>query len=840
MAWPLMAALAAGALLALPGCSGCAPMQGEQASDEKDGDDEDEDKEKERPKPDFEFAYKQDDRLVRMRVLPGDMSNGVKPGHWMSLSQPLKANNFDFTGELISAAVDNNRRPLRLERTPYRMQMSRPVALPKGQLKHLEMNVFLPRRETPSGSRANLLAELRARGAGRTVMEHVDPTTTMDPHQYYLVALARRPASYNYLKVLDSVRAPAVGDFISSPLLHYRVVLPATEQNVPLPSNPLLWTSIAYVIWDDIDPDKLTLEQQNALVDWLHWGGSLIISGPGSLATLKNSFLADYLPALAGDTEKLAQDRFEELNTHFTLAGASGKLAPLQVAADKPPEGVRLRLREGASYVPKTGELLAERQVGAGRVVVASFSLTHPQILKWANFDGFFNACLLRRPARRFYGNEDVQAVGVRFVGESIEHRDQSVDVEKDPRLTCGLRYFTRDSGVLQSPQPGELADRPVLYDRGFRKTPQSGVAGWNDLSGASRAARDSLKAAAGITVPPRGFVLRVLAVYLLVLVPVNWAFFKALGRVEWAWAAAPIIAVAGAFWVIHAAQLDIGFARSRTEIGVLELQGDHPRGHLTRYVALYTSLSTRYDVNFDDKNALALPFSTDPDFEMVTGQTADTVEYHRGSGARLRGFQVASNSTSMLHSEEQRSFGGPIALRQEPHGWVVANQSALALKDVGVLYRLPNAPRRENGVRVAWIGDLPPGVNVPLKFGPVADDRALLPQWEESPATRSNPPPNELSLARLLDLARDPGRLLPGDVKLIGWTDEELGGMELDPAPRQKLARTLVIANLQYQELSPPTPDINTHDAVDPKKNGGVAALSGDEPIAARFVAEP
>ena len=78
----------------------------------------------------------------------------------------------------------------------------------------------------------------------------------------------------------------------------------------------------------------------------------------------------------------------------------------------------------------------------------------------------------------------------------------------------------------------------------------------------------------------PKGeFVLKILAVYLLVLVPLNWALFWAIGRVEWAWIAAPLIAIGGAYAVVRLAQLDIGFARSRTEIAVLELHPQHPRG---------------------------------------------------------------------------------------------------------------------------------------------------------------------------------------------------------------------------------------------------------------------
>ncbi len=132
-------------------------------------------------------------------------------------------------------------------------------------------------------------------------------------------------------------------------------------------------------------------------------------------------------------------------------------------------------------------------------------------------------------------------------------------------------------------------------------------MAAWNDRSGAATAARGALRDAAGISVPRGEFVLQVLAIYLLVLAPVNWGIFRLIGRVEWAWLAAPLIAVAGAFAVIRLAQLDIGFASSLTEVAVAEVQADYPRAHVTRYTALYTSLSTKYKVSFED------PDSADP-----------------------------------------------------------------------------------------------------------------------------------------------------------------------------------------------------------------------------------
>jgi hypothetical protein len=712
-------------LVALPGCGGCrktpAQIQAEKdaakAKAEKEKK-EKEDKEKKKPKKDFEFA--------QVQALPGDATFAVKPGHWVAISQQMKTNNFNFTGDLMSAAVDNQLRPLNLERMPYRLQMVRPASLPKGQAKHLEMTVFIPRREGQQTSRATVLSRLSAHGGGRMVHQEPNPTTTMEDYQYYFVALARRPEAYGYLKAMDAIQPPR-GDWGGKNYQHYRVVLPQVDKYVPLASNPLEWTCVAYVIWDDIDPDWLSLDQQDALVDWLHWGGQLIVSGPGSLETLKSSFLAPYLPALPAQTVPLPQVRFDEINARFALAGKGGQAMPLTIVDTKPPEGVELKLYGDGQFVPDTGELLAERQIGRGRIVVTSFALTNPQVFNWRNFDGFFNACLLRRPGRRFFLPNVNDGEGLR-----TDWRDSELSGRMtDPRLVTDLRYFTRDMGYLRAVgetpprSPTEFApgfDRefgsfdgtenrfeldkvdetatvdaaekawdlgsPPMFDRGFRAAAQSGVAGWNDVSGASDAARRSLKEAAGITVPKREFVLKILAVYLLVLVPVNWAFFWMIGRVEWAWVAAPVIAICGAFAVVRLAQLDIGFARSRTEVAVLELQGNHPRGHLTRYVALYTSLSTRYDINFDDPNALAQPLG-DPEFEKLSGQSSSTVSFSRDKNVGLRGFLVQSNSTGMLHTEEMRHIGGAIVLQDEPQGQVVVNKSSVTLRDVGVVRRL-------------------------------------------------------------------------------------------------------------------------------------------------------
>ena len=189
-----------------------------------------------------------------------------------------------------------------------------------------------------------------------------------------------------------------------------------------------------------------------------------------------------------------------------------------------------------------------------------------------------------------------------------------------------------------------------------------SGVAGWNDFSGMSAAARESLRSAAGITIPRSNFIAWMLAGYLVVLGPLNWGFFRLIGRIEWAWVAAPVIAILGAVVVTKAAHLNIGFARSQTEIDVVELQPNYARAHLTRYTALYTSLSTSYDIQFDDPHALVQPFAAGGESRLK--QTDRTVTLHRDADVRLTDFDVSSNSTAMLHSEQMFDFGGGIALQ--------------------------------------------------------------------------------------------------------------------------------------------------------------------------------
>ena len=160
-----------------------------------------------------------------------------------------------------------------------------------------------------------------ARG-GSLVLAESEGTQQMPAHQYLFVVLSTNPNAYGYLKQLESVR-PVFDELYDEggELLYYRVVLPTVEDRVPLPSHPFSWTMIAYVLWDGQFADRLTPDQQQAMLDWLHWGGQLIISGPGSLDHLAGSFLAPYLPATSDGAVELPADALQPLNEYWSLRG---------------------------------------------------------------------------------------------------------------------------------------------------------------------------------------------------------------------------------------------------------------------------------------------------------------------------------------------------------------------------------------------------------------------------------------------------------------------------------------------------------------------------------------
>jgi hypothetical protein len=287
--------------------------------------------------------------------------------------------------------------------------------------------------------------------------------------------------------------------------------------------------------------------------------------------------------------------------------------------------------------------------------------------------------------------------------------------------------------------------------------------------------------------------VVRLLGIYLLTLIPFNYFFFWLIGRLEFAWLLAPLISLVGAVLIARSAQLDIGFARSRTELALLELPAGYSRGHLTRTLAVYNSLSTVYQFQFADRDAAAstpgIQLDGDDQEELVWNTSS-------GTGPSLTGFRVPSNQVSMLRCEQVWDTSGKLSLA----GDTLQNATSLALSEVVVLRH--NA---HSGREFASIASLAAGANTKLRFRPISEFRI------------AGDLPMQTSV--LFDDLCNRQHTTAGVSQLVARIDGVLTGMTVLPDMNQVVGQTILLAHLTYGELPPVVSDENLPASLQTKK---------------------
>lgn len=846
-------ALCAVVLFPNAGCSGCQKEDPKAKQAKKDAEKKKKAAKKKKPKPDIE-------ELARLRVQPhaafraprDDKDRAkldkqlvfAKPGHWTNVSHYVRANNRDFQGQLIWQAQHRNLRakslrPLPLKYAFYYMNASRPVVLSKKQKveKRIDMTLFMPRHGAES------ILQYRYQGhGGRASSMPIRRVRHMPSHQYFFVVLSSQPEIYQSLR---SERTMWTFNRESGENAHYRFVGIKPDRRTPLPTNSLTWTSIAYILWDDVDPSLLTPEQQQAMLDWLHWGGQLIVSGPDSLELLRGSFLERYLPVRGGKALEIPDEHLAELRRTWRPhlngngSGTKGTVSFHDLAALKPWSGIELILPEetdeeesahsAVNVLLQTTELkplLVEQRVGRGRIAVSAFRLRQRELRQsWSGFDNFLNSHLLRRRARDFApGN--VEESALYDPNEDVMEWAHLEGRRDDPRLVTSYRLFSRDAGYKYKKPQEELEDVYDPYGANLENADlavEPGIGGWSDVNAVANSARETIRIAAGIDIPEPTFVIQILFGYLIVLVPLNWGLFRLIGRVEWAWIAAPFISIGGALLVIQLAQLDIGFVRSRTELAVVELQPDYPRAHVTRYTALYTSLSTQYDLEFTDSDAVVQPFPMQTNTKPYEHRSPDSVHYRSADRVGLTGFHVISNSTGVLHSEQMVDLGGTISLSHDAGGRIrVTNGTTLSLAGVAVVRRRSAQDLSVSRFRVAMLGSLAAGETTDGTLQPVQaanwhDDWTAQVKREEIEGAGTevawqwllNPQPALRGVLQARKKMLNFDDLGPGDTRLVAITAAgEIPGLNVHPAASQSRHATLVVANLKFNPGAAPDSD--------------------------------
>ncbi len=686
--------------------------------------------------------------------LPSNGSVGtaaIKPGHWFTLRQSMRSNKSDQRGEYSSQAfVIDGSSTAQSGDGNIAQDCLRPVVLPKGRMKQFDSRL-LAGLDGGIGNKRLATSGRLSTGALIATPPRTDHGL-MRAEEYFLVILTNRPERFVSFQVADWVRPPTDIELAANGPANYRIVFAKSGGLWSIPETMLDMTSTAVVFWDDVSPNELTAFQRQGIIDWVHFGGRLIVNGDTIATELASSEMGGLLPItvagmmdLSGESTAMLVENWgvqKDDTTPVVAALVRSQASRVAVAGD---------VADDAMAIVGTDELVAMRRINRGTVVMSRFDLTSEWMLKWRSRDSFFNAAILDRPVREF-----------KFDTGGIRQQYAASDPRSPVEMNTSFRIAGRDLSLT----PGELQ----------RPHPISGLGGWRDDSDIAKAMQNALREQAGVKIPPFSFALRSLAFYLVVLVPLNYVVFGFLGRLEWAWLAVPFLALLGAAWIARTVSLDLGLARNQSEVALIELQAGNPRGHITRFASVYNSLSGTYQFEFDSRDAAAAPIGI---LDGTLGELAPTTfRYGFGDGPVLDQFAVASNRTRLLHSEQVLDFGGSIAIVGEQ----LQNDTNLTLRDCAAVRR-----RDAEGAEYANIGELAPGGRVKLNWH---QRRGLEPRNMDDGSSLRAKLVEPLLAANMIPL---------GTSRFVAVIDKPVQGVQLVPeAPRQSTT-TVVLVNLGF-----------------------------------------
>lgn len=730
----------------------------------------------------------------------GPVDGGIKPGHWFTASQTIKSNKTDSRGQLRSDAIASGTnlsgKPV-YSPSEKSITSVRPIVLPVGQRRRIDFRLLAPIPASAEQTRLTVGSRFVATGSSVYFDTGRQPFHVMASEEYFFVILTNRPERFSKFQVADWVRPFRDEESFQRSEANYRIVIPPTDGMLPIAETMLDWTSTAVVLWDDLSPDALTPGQATAMADWVRFGGQLIINGADASDAVAKTKLADTMPLRPTGNIELDSDAGEKLLRNWAVK--TDRSTEQQVSLLRSSSGriaVDGRLSPDAEVVKDSETLLLFRRIGRGRVVQSRFDLTSEWLSSWESFDSFINAAVLLRPRRQFV--ESVDVMSDKFTSQ--QYADSQLR-RATPAMNSRFRITARDAilrhEVKKAPEEPDTSDAKqsdtkqglVVATSNFvdpltRSDAISGISAWNNNSDTLRTAREILIDEAGIEIPKSSLIAKSLGIYLLLLVPVNYIVFRLLGRLEYAWLAVPVIAIGGAFWVARLARLDIGFARSQTEFALLEMHAGYPRGHLSRVIAIYNSLSSNYEIAFNTPDAIATPVDTSTEDSAIRNVVFNT---SYSDGPSLGGVAVASGRTQHIHAEQILDVGGSIVRS----GDSISNGTNHEFYDAFVIEK-----DSDGQVRVAILGLIAPAGKVQLKF------RSM----DAAPITDELPMQSALLLRQLAS----PEAMSFGTTRLIARIDASLPGMTITPPSSQSAAQTIVLAHLQSEPLFEPMPDVN------------------------------
>jgi hypothetical protein len=168
-------------------------------------------------------------------------------------------------------------------------------------------------------------------------------------------------------------------------------------------------------------------------------------------------------------------------------------------------------------------------------------------------------------------------------------------------------------------------------------------------------------------------------------------------------------------------------------------------------------------------------------------------------SKLKLSGFQVESNSQGLVRVEQQLNLGGAMELLgNEEQGFDLKNGTNLILRDVFIVQLHADNEKYYS----IHLPEVAAASLTPFKFSETGEDKlnvnALTADSAVLQAELSTGETGELKLGRFTQLAFEQLSLLPGEIRLIAWVDNEIPGVSYNPPSAQVNAKNFVIAHLR------------------------------------------
>ena len=297
-------------------------------------------------------------------------NDGYKKRKWAPLNIIIRSQNEPntFTGKLtVEVRNFNSDEPI--------YQYATPLQLSKTDRKHKRLYIYCP------NNRIKLIAQLVPRDGSEQgihapnsdplVKYELTPQTPIKNRDYFVLVLA--PSGDKIAKFADrkQLNLDETQD-VDETHAHVRY-LPNSRA---MPTQWSGYSAVDLLIIRDVSliDRRISSSQQNALLNWVQHGGTLLLSGGGNYQYLQGSFLEQYLPV------KLIRDETKDsvppiLKQQFGLDTTS---QPNDVYT--PYKNIYFEPQKGCQTLVGTDDqiYIAKRNFGSGQIICLSFDYNAP------------------------------------------------------------------------------------------------------------------------------------------------------------------------------------------------------------------------------------------------------------------------------------------------------------------------------------------------------------------------------------------------------------------------------------------------------------------------------